>query len=548
MGGRSETIRDHLEGALAAESRETKNRRIEQALRLEAGESEPQDGGSGQSDFPRGTAVETPDRGNSDINFQSLLDQTTDVVTVLDSEGVIQYENAAVLDVLGYTRTERIGTDAFEYIHRDDRARVRDRFEQSLTASQATQTPTVEFRVRHSDGSWRWLEARANSDLDTDAGALVAISRDVTERKRSEQQLEETTSQTKFALAETDTTVWVWLPDRDHLETLYHPIEQITGYQCDQSMEDFVDQVPHPDDRDRVRSAADRLTRGEADRLELEFRTSSAVSQSRWLRAVGHRQADGDTDKIVGLISDISARKSREQRLEKFAKVVSHDMRNPLNVAKGNLDLVREEVEKEPLQQIDTALERMEGIVEETLALTQDEQPDDSVESVFLPDLVRRCWNAVETRNAELEIADDVTVQCTSRRLRSLFENLFRNAVEHGSTSPRSNTHGDAVEHDSTNTGSRTQQDAVEDGSTESVTVTVGRIGPRGFYVEDDGPGIPPDQRENVFEAGYSTRSDGTGFGLSIVSEIASTQGWTVTITDSEAGGARFEFTGVDVS
>jgi signal transduction histidine kinase len=78
------------------------------------------------------------------------------------------------------------------------------------------------------------------------------------------------------------------------------------------------------------------------------------------------------------------------------------------------------------------------------------------------------------------------------------------------------------------------------------VTITVGDL-PDGFSVEDDGPGIAPDEREHVFEGGYSTKANGTGFGLAIVDEIADAHGWEVTVTDGVDGGARFEITGVDI-
>jgi signal transduction histidine kinase len=77
------------------------------------------------------------------------------------------------------------------------------------------------------------------------------------------------------------------------------------------------------------------------------------------------------------------------------------------------------------------------------------------------------------------------------------------------------------------------------------VTVEIGPL-EDGFYIADDGRGIPESEREAVFEYGYSTADDGTGFGLSIVREIAESHGWTVSVTGSEAGGARFEITGVE--
>jgi signal transduction histidine kinase len=67
-----------------------------------------------------------------------------------------------------------------------------------------------------------------------------------------------------------------------------------------------------------------------------------------------------------------------------------------------------------------------------------------------------------------------------------------------------------------------------------------------GFYVADDGRGIPEEERERVFEPGYSTAADGTGFGLSIVEQIIEQHGCEIRVAESDAGGARFEITGVE--
>ena len=79
------------------------------------------------------------------------------------------------------------------------------------------------------------------------------------------------------------------------------------------------------------------------------------------------------------------------------------------------------------------------------------------------------------------------------------------------------------------------------------MTVTVGELAD-GFYVADDGPGIPEADRGDVFDAGYSTAVEGTGFGLSIVKQVADAHGWTVSVGSGAEGGARFEFTGVDTA
>jgi signal transduction histidine kinase len=127
----------------------------------------------------------------------------------------------------------------------------------------------------------------------------------------------------------------------------------------------------------------------------------------------------------------------------------------------------------------------------------------------------------------ELVVATERTVLADRSRLRQLFENLFRNAVEHGSTS------------------SRTPSDEVVEHAGPNLTVTVGDCD-GGFYIADDGRGVPAELRDGLFEPGSSGEGGGLGLGLSIVSRVAQAHGWEVAVTESESGGARFEVTGVE--
>jgi PAS domain S-box-containing protein len=204
----------------------------------------------------------------------------------------------------------------------------------------------------------------------------------------------------------------------------------------------------------------------------------------------------------------------QNERLEEFASVVSHDLRNPLRVAEGQLELLKEECEATQVNAIESALDRMDALIEDILTLAREDDSVSEMETVDVGETSKACWNHVETAEATLDITTDKTIRADRSRLQQLLENLIRNAVEHGS--------GD-------------------------VTVTVGALD-TGFYVADDGPGIPADERESVFDTGYSTAADGTGFGLSIVRQIADAHGWTITLTESETGGARFEITGVQTA
>ena len=217
----------------------------------------------------------------------------------------------------------------------------------------------------------------------------------------------------------------------------------------------------------------------------------------------------------------------QNERLENFASIVSHDLRNPLNVASARLELLSEECESEHVEHIAKAHGRMETLIDNLLALARDGEVVTDREPVDLARVVTRSWDTTDTAGATIVTDVDRTIRGDETRLTQLFENLFRNAVEHGLT-------GDLMESDDS-------ADPVDG----RLTVTVGEL-EEGFYVADDGSGLPDTDREDVFDAGYSTQENGTGFGLSIVREIVDAHDWDITVTESEDGGARFEITGVD--
>ena len=233
----------------------------------------------------------------------------------------------------------------------------------------------------------------------------------------------------------------------------------------------------------------------------------------------------------------------QNEQLERFASIVSHDLRNPLSIIEGYVQQTVETGEIDHLSRVQSAIDRMDTLIDDMLLLSRSKDAIGDASTVDLADLVEDCWKTVPTETATLTAATDRSIRADETRLQQLLENLFRNSVEHGSTSSRAEP-GDSVEHGST--GSRPEaDDAIEHGG-EGLTVTVGDLD-GGFYFEDDGPGIPEDDRERIFNDGYSTSQDGTGLGLSIVAEIVDAHGWTVDVTEGTDGGARFEITGVDV-
>ena len=283
----------------------------------------------------------------------------------------------------------------------------------------------------------------------------------------------------------------------------------------------------HPEDRLIIQAAVERL-RETGETYDLELREVTDDGDVYWVRTTGVPQYNdfGEITKIRGVYRDITVEKERQQeleetrrkletsnqQLEKFASLVSHDLRNPLNVAEGRLALAATECDSEHLAVVERAHRRMGALISDILTLAREGKTVDSVEPVRLSEIVPDSWSVIDTGGATLETDVTRTIRADPDRFQQVLENLIRNAIDHGG---------------------------------DDVTIRIGDFD-GGLYVEDNGRGIAEPDRETVFQSGYSTARDGTGFGLAIVKEIATAHGWDVDVTAGPAGGARFEITGIE--
>lgn len=296
-------------------------------------------------------------------------------------------------------------------------------------------------------------------------------------------------------------------------------VQRLYGYEQNDLVGDSVADYFHPDDREKVVNAFEAVVASDEYTLEaVEYRHLCADGTYLWVESVAAANPTPDGYYVINT-RDISVRKQYERdleqankRLEEFVRFVSHDLRNPLAVAKGSLELAEEDAPSNHHSRIADALERMEGLIDGLLRDARGEIGEVNIESIGLANLSETCWRNVATTDATLVVETDQSIRADPSRVMQLLENLYRNATEHGG---------------------------------KHATVTVGGL-ETGFYIEDDGGGIPEEARRNVFEAGYSTSSGGTGLGLSIVQRVAEAHGWEVQVTEGAAGGARFEITGVE--
>ncbi len=460
---------------------------------------------------------------------RTIIDELPQFVLVKNTDKEHVLVNQTVADAHGATVEQIEGTTDEQYAHEPaDRDYTRDddyvlEFGDSITIP--------EDRIVDAAGTERIVKSRIKR-IEGPAGdkQLLVVETDISEEKQHERKLEQQRDLMEKVEQLGATGGWVLDPETETVEwTAGTKAIFGVGEDFEPTLETALS-LFHPDDRDRVAASIQRCIKSHTP-YELECRIVTADGETRWIQTRGQAvRRHGEVVQLRGAITEITAQKQREielqrqnDRLEEFAHVVAHDLRNPLNYAQGYTELAEETGDLTRLPTVTKALSRMEAIVEDTLTLAREGQAVGSVEHVTADALARQCWAIIDAPEATLVCPESFGLRADPSRLSHLFENLFRNSIEH-STSKAA---------DSDDTGQ---------------TITLGLLASGdGFYVADDGPGIAPDERETVFEAGYSTRTDGTGFGLAIVKRIAEAHDWTVSITQSTAGGARFEFTDVEV-
>lgn len=311
--------------------------------------------------------------------------------------------------------------------------------------------------------------------------------------------------------------------DHNTVARRYFGVEDGIGLPAREFFTDFPEETIHA------------LETGTVTRFQTGLRTDDG--ERRFDCTVSTLGPDGKAAGRVIVFSEVTDRIRREQQLleqretlSEFANVVSHDIQGPLMELRGTAATAVRTDDVSHVERVLDAADRMDRLVDDLVELAESGQRIDDPTPVSLARVAERAWHAVWTPGSELSIETEQRIEADPDRLQQLLENCFRNAVEHGSGDGNDDAAPDGAP-------------AVPDGS---VSVAVRSI-PGGFTIDDDGPGVPPEQRGRVFDRGYTSTVDGTGLGLSIVEEIATAHGWSIEVTDAPDGGARFALTGVTI-
>ena len=468
------------------------------------------------------------ERERFDTLFE-VLTQPVVEVEFRDGVPIVLRVNRAFEEVFGYEEATMVGRSLDEFVVPPERQ------EEAVSINSRVQDGemfAVEVTRQTADGEREFLLQNA---VYPDSDVEFAIYTDITERKERERELQRQNDrlQALFRNARSAVVEYVYYDDEAIVERVNSRFESVFGYEGETLVGEPLDRFIVPsDERGSISDIDERVKRGEHLDEEVRRETVDGV------RTFILRNTPIDTgDRVRGYASyvDITQRKERErelertkrrledsnealrrknERLEQFASVVSHDLRNPLTVARLQAEFAEESGGDEHFERLHTSHERMEAMIEDLLLLARAETSVDTDGTVALASRAKRAWEGVRTPGSklELDLSGASEIRGDPELLGHVFENLFRNAVDHND---------------------------------RPVTVRVGVLAENGertgFYVEDDGCGIDPDSAGQATDYGYSTAESGTGFGLSIVAEFVDRHGWELTIGDSTDGGARFE-------
>jgi PAS domain S-box-containing protein len=450
--------------------------------------------------------------------FRTLFDrlsQPVAEVAYVDETPIVRGVNEAFEQRFGYEADTVVGDSLDAYIVPEAYRTEAEAINEHVRSGGSLEARSVTRKT--ADGTREFLLQNAVYD---DGTGGFAIYTDVTERRERRRTLER--QRELFRRTQEIADVGAWQYDVETGASILtdealaiHGLDPSADLTPEQSL-DFY----HPADRPEIREAFERAQEA-GESYDLECRLIDADGDERWVRTRGDPQLDGDSvTRVRGTIQDVTERTRRQralrrqnERLDRFVDTVSHDLRSPLNVARGRLGEIGDDhpvvADTAAFAAVERAHERMASLLTDMRRLARGGAPVVDPEPVVLSAVARESWRVVETADADLTVAidDECTIRADESRLKQVFENLFRNAVEHGAP---------------------------------DVTVRV-ESHEGGFAVEDDGTGIHATDQESVLEPGYTTAEAGTGFGLRIVEAAVEAHGWSLDVLAGNDGGARIE-------
>ncbi len=474
---------------------------------------------------------------HSEHHFRSLIENASDLITIMDRDGLIRYASPSTEKILGYRAEELEGRYAFDFVHPEDLAAIRKFFDGERRGSDIL--GFEEYRFRHKDGSWRVIESIGQDRLrDPSVGGIIVNSRDTTERrhaeealKRSEERYRDLADLLPQPVIELGTEGELTFANRAAFESFAFEREDF-----DRGLS--IVQLIATKDRDRIRQDIERIVSG-IPKLETEYaarrKDGGDFPVSASLAPVFYA---GKPSGLRGIFIDMTERKRMEGELLKTQKLeslgvlaggIAHDFNNILTAVLGNVALAKMSLQTRDrvynrLEETEKACLRARDLTRQLLTFSKGGAP--VKKTVSLPELILDSAGfALRGSNVSCQYAlsDDLwPVEGDEGQLSQVLSNLVLNA-----------------------------EDAMPDGG--AITITARNVHlpkplssstPPGRYVkitvEDRGEGIPKELQPRVFDPYFTTKLKGSGLGLTTVHSIVQKHDGHVSVESEPGVGSTF--------
>ena len=482
----------------------------------------------------------------SERRFRSLVQNSSDLVTILAPDGTILYASDSAERIVGYAPGDLVGSSLLSYLDGNGVLTVRGLLQNGHGRTNGD--GAIEFCLRRADGSPVWLEA-VGTNLLTDATirGIVLNARDVSERKRADRALRESEERYRDLFDNASDLVCMTAPDGSLLY-VNHAWQQGTGYvEAEIGRMQVLDLV-HPDSRAHYTQVLERVLKGERlDHVELVFvpKTGAPITVEGNLSCTFK---DGQPSVVRGIYRDVTERKRVEEQLRraermqaagKLAGGVAHEVNNMMTGVIGFSEFLLRSLEdgdprRSDVEEVIKAGTRAADVTRQLLAFTRQQflQPEVLEVNAVVNDMVKMLRRSLgEDHVLELQLSPDAGLLRADRgQLEQVLINLVLNARD---AIPR---HGRV---------SIQTAPAVWD---EVYAQRHGGVDlPLGSYVmlavSDTGSGMDPEVQARIFEPFFTTKAigQGTGLGLSTVYGIVKQSGGYVWVYSEPGEGSVFK-------
>ncbi|HAZ48140.1 MAG TPA: hypothetical protein DDW76_17715 [Cyanobacteria bacterium UBA11369] len=495
----------------------------------------------------------------SELKFRSIVENANDILAITNLAGVVRYVSPNVVNMSGFTPAEIEGGSFEPFIHPNDLLIVWEAFQQAITSDE--KRSSVEYRIHHKNGSWRWFFANASTFLDA-SGELLAIwvVRDITERKEVEEALRVSEARLEAILSTALAAIARFrvYPDR-RLEFEYCSAGclQIWGFTPEELVADsnpFLSRIVPEDLAALEQQYFDEILASRSGEGEYRYNHPDGNLHWIWFNFSSKRDETRDSWVCTLTAMDISDRKRAEEALKVakeaaetanraksiFLANMSHELRTPLNAILGFTQLMERDPAATPRQLESLAIinrsgEHLLNLINDVLEMSKIEAGRIVLNSapVNLHWLLQTLQEMFQIRaqskelSLQFELAPDLPhyVITDEGKLRQVILNLLSNAVKF------------------TQTGSITLRATARPNNPKKSPLAYTLF----FEIEDTGRGIAPEEMDNLFQPFVQTSSgietkQGTGLGLTISRQFISLMGGEIQVTSTVGKGSIFRF------